>query len=220
MQNFNKNSGLRIHPIDLGVSPEFYRGTIMEGIYFRMDEKRYLVVDEVYVLAGKNQLSKSKDDRMDYLSKYFKDSVRSNQNFTIYVSHFFQISKQSLYELNNKIKNDTKIRELLFYPKMYGRPIYAYTIIDSDLVDNVVKLAKFRIKKTASPDVYHLISIDSGEKIDIAHIPNISTSKTCRQWFKDYNAKELVVKCRLDNEKKKWIPVELIETDLDDVDDD
>jgi hypothetical protein len=72
------------------------------------------------------------------------------------------------------------------------------------------------MQKTKNPDVYNLLS--SGTKIDIACIPDMETSKKCKQWFKDNNAQELFVKCRFDFEKKKWIPIELIEKELDNKD--
>lgn len=210
-----KKNFLYIHPIDISVGKEFYRGTIMEGIFYRTDEKRYLVVDEVYLLAGINQLLKPKDDRLNNLSEYFKSNVNINHNYYMYVSQYFTIGKSSLKELYEKIKSDAKIQEIIFYPKIYGRKIYGYTIIDSDLVDNIIKLSHFCMQKTASPDVYNLLSMSTQNKIDIAYIPDMETSKKCKQWFKDNKTKELNVKCQMDMEKKKWIPIELVEGDLE-----
>lgn len=212
-----KREDLQIHPIDINVSKKLYRGTIMEGIFFRMDEKRFLVIDEVYQLSGENQLLKSKDDRLTYLTTYLKKSMQTNLNYSMYVSQYYSLGKKSLKELYEKIKDDTKIQEIIFYPKIYGKKIYIYTILDSDLIDNVIKISQFKLQKTGSPDVYNLISTTSGNKIDIAYIPDFDTSKKCKQWFKDYKTNELLVKCRMDIVKKLWIPVEIIEEDVDDV---
>jgi len=210
-----KREDLQIHPIDISVSKEFYRGTIMEGIYFRIDKKRYLVIDEVYLLAGENQLLKPKDDRLNNLIQYIKTSTNMNPNFFMYVSQYYSVGKKSLKDLYEKIKADPKIQEIIFYPKFYSRKIYSYTIIDSDLVDTIIKLTQFRLQKTKSPDVYNLLSTTTNNKIDIAYVPDMETSKKCKQWFKDNKAKELLVKCQMDMDKKKWIPLELIEDDLD-----
>ncbi|XWV26074.1 putative mRNA capping enzyme [Tupanvirus soda lake] len=210
-----KKEDLYIHPIEMSVCKQFYRGTIMEGIFFRIDEKKYLVVDEVYMLGGQNQLLKPKDDRLNYLKKYFQKYTNINENYYMYVSQYFTPSKSSLKELYEKIKSDPKIQDIIFYPKIYGRKIYNYTIIDSDLVDNVIKLAQFYMQKTASPDVFNLLAPNTKNKIDIAYIPDAQTSKMCRQWFKDNKAKELFVKCQMDMEKKKWIPIELVEQELE-----
>lgn len=223
--NFPKNSirkkeDLFIHPIDIGLHQEFYFGTIMEGIFYRMDDKKILVVDEVYILAGQNQLLKSKDDRLNNLSHYMTKHIRNNPNNHMYVSQFFQINKKSLKELHQKIKDDSKIIEIIFYPKIFGKKIYTYTIITNDLVDNIIKTTQFRMQKTANPDVYNLLSITSGNKIDIAYIPDMQTSKKCKQWFKDNKAKELIAKCQMNMENKKWIPLELIEQDIENSSDD
>ncbi len=216
-----KKDDLVIHPIEMTVSKEFYRGTVMEGIFYRMDNKKFLVVDEVYILAGQNELLKSKDTRLHDLSNYFKDQTSNiNPNYLMYVCQYYKTNKSSLRELHDKIKNDPKIQEIIFYPKIYGGKIYNYTIIDDDLVDNIIKLAQFQMEKTANPDVYNLLSPESGNRIDIAYIPDMETSKKCKQWYKDYKTKELPVKCRMDMIKNKWIPIEIIEKELDIVDSD
>jgi hypothetical protein len=217
--NFPKHSQtkkdiLQIHPIDVSVCEDFYYGTIMEGIFFRMDEKKFLVIDEVYMLTGQDQLLKPKDDRLKELSIYLTKNMMHNPNFQINVSQFYYVNKQNLQTLYEKIKSDTKINELIFYPKNFGLKIYNYTIIDSDLIDNVIKLTTFSMHKTESPDVYNLLSVSSGKKIGIAYIPDMETSKRCKQWFKDYKTKKLLVKCQMSIEKNKWIPMEIIETDL------
>lgn len=189
----------------------------MEGIFFRMDQNRYLVVDEVYILAGENQLLKSKDDRLNHLTKLIKDSTAVNPTFRMFVSQFYTIGKKTLTELYEKIKEDTKIQEIIFYPRIYGKKIYTYTIIDIDLIDNIVKLAQFRLQKTSSPDVYNLLSSKSNKKVDIAYIPTIEVSKRCKQWFRDNKESILTVKCQMDIDKKKWIPIEIIETDASEI---
>lgn len=217
--NPKKIYDLKIHPIDINVAKEFYNGTIMEGIFFRMNEEKFLVVDEVYLLAGQNQLLKPKDDRLNDLAQYFVSKRIINDTYYMDVSKFYKIEPDNLKKLYDKIKEDNKIQEIIFYPKIYGGKIYSYTIIDTDLVDHIVKIAKFRMQKTASPDVYNLFIINSQDKIGIAYIPNIDVSKMCKRWFRDNKSKELIVKCQLHLEKKKWVPMELIETDITNLDD-
>ena len=69
-------------------------------------------------------------------------------------------------------------------------------------------------------NVYNLLSTSTGDKIDIAYIPDMDTSKKCKQWFKVTNSNKLLVKCQMNMNKKKWIPIELIEDDIDDLDSD
>ena len=227
------NTKFTIYPIEVDVSQDLYRGTIMEGIFYRIDDKKFLVVDEIYFLCGKNQLIKSKDDRLNMLSSCIKNSIRANPNYSIYVSQFFEIEKSSICDLYEKIKksdsnnnsngnsnsnsnsnsngnSNSNITEIIFYPKIYGRTIYKYTLVKNDLDDAVIKITIFQMQKTANPDVYYLIDNDTDKKIDIAYIPDISTSKKCRQWFKDNKVNTLIVKCQMDNIKKKWVPLELV----------
>lgn len=222
--NFPKHSqkkkyDLFIHPIDINVSKDFYHGTIMEGIFYKINENCYLIIDEVYYLAGQNQLLKPKDDRLEQLSYFLTANIVFNPTYNMQISQFFQVNKKNLKELYTKIKSDTKIQEIIFYPKTFGRKIYNYTIMDYDLIDNVIKLSTFRFQKTTSPDVYNLLTVSSGKKLDIAYIPDMETSKKCKQWFKDNKVKELLVRCQMNMDKKKWIPLEIIEDDVNELDD-
>ena len=202
-----KREELRIHPIDISVRKIFYRGTIMEGIYFQNNGKKHLVVDEVYRLAGEDQRLKSKEDRLTNLAKFIKNSMSASPNYRINVSQVYSINEKSLKKLYDKIKIEPSIQEIIFYPRMYGSKIYVYTILDTDLTDNVIKITQFKLQKTASPDVYNLLSPKNKNKIGIAYIPDIETSKKCKQWFKDYKKKILLVKCQFHIEKQKWIPM-------------
>lgn len=204
---------LIIHPIDISVKKAFYRGTIMEGIYFKAENEKYLIIDEVYILSGEDQLLKSKWDRLNDLTQYVKSSIIDNPYYHMYVSYFYHINKKNLRDLYEKIKSNPNICEIIFYPNIYGGKIYTYSIMDEDLVDNVIKISKFILQKTNNPDVYNLLSIHTKTKIGIAYIPDIETSKKCKQWFKDYKRKELVVSCQL-NINKKWIPMEVIDTTI------
>lgn len=210
-----KKDTLTIHPVDITVHKNFYNGTIMEGIYFNNNNVRTLVLDEVYMLFGQDQMLKSKDDRLDLLSKTIKELSRHNPQFNMYVSQYYNIGKRSLIELYDKIKTDDTIQDLIFYPKLYGGKIYTYTILEADLIDNIIKTTKFYLQKTKNPDVYNLLATETRNKIDIAYIPDMKKSKECKEWFKSNKCKELLVKCQMDLVNKKWIPLEIIEDDID-----
>lgn len=210
-----KKINLKIHTVDISVSRELYNGTIMEGIFYKVANEKFLIIDEVYTLCGQNQLLKSKTDRLNNLSKFLTDNTMQTQNFHMYVCQYFLLTETNLSELYDKIKSDNRIRDLIFYPQIYGRKIYQYTIIDIDINDDIVKIGTFKLQKTSSPDVYNIISFKTNNKIDIAYLPDMATSKKCKQWFKDEKANEITVKCRMNMEYKKWVPFELIETDID-----
>ncbi len=199
-----------IYPINVSVCSDFYRGTIMEGIYYRIQGERYWIIDEVYILTGQNELLKAKDDRLDHLFLYFKDNVINNNNNHLYVSQYYRLDKNSLQDLYQRIKENKSISELIFYPKIFGRKIYSYLIQDTDFIEHVVKISQFYMQVTANSDVYYLLAETSGERIGIAYIPDMRTSKMCQQWFKNTQRKKLLVKCQMDISKQKWVPVEIV----------
>lgn len=77
----------------------------------------------------------------------------------------------------------------------------------------------FKMKKTNIVDVYNLYLghkvISDGKKlfmykkIDIAYIPTKECSYFCKKSFDDSNSDELIVKCKYDVDKNRWIPDEL-----------
>lgn len=218
--NFPKHSqkkklDLVIHPINITVHSSFYNGTIMEGIYYKMNNCRNLIIDDVYIFAGQDMRCKPKDDRLNYLSAILKKNIYVNPYFSFSVGPFYDIGKKSLSAIYEKIKSDSRIQELMFYPKINNHKIYKYTITNADLVDNIIKLGKFIMQKTSGPDVYNLLSTQTNKKISIAYIPDMATSKMCKHWFSNKSCKELLVKCQLDIEKNKWIPIEIVEADVD-----
>ena len=210
-----KKINLRIHAVDISVSREFYNGTIMEGIFYRVANEKFLIIDEVYTLCGENQLLKSKTDRLNYLSNFITTNTVQTLSYHLYPCQYYSLTESNLSELYDKIKGDNRIQDIIFYPQIHGRKIYQYTIIDIDLTDDIIKTGVFKLQKTNNPDVYNVISFKTDNKIDIAYLPDMATSKKCKQWFKDEKATELAVKCRMNMEHKKWIPIELIETDVD-----
>ena len=96
--------------------------------------------------------------------------------------------------------------------------------IDSP-VDNIFKLdlsklkdnqiLTFKMKTTNIEDVHKLYLIHKNKnnnktiiksiKIDIAYIPDISTSKMCREALK--NKTDILMDCKYDKDKNKWIPI-------------
>jgi hypothetical protein len=99
---------------------------------------------------------------------------------------------------------------------IYGRPIFVRTILDSDLKDDIIHLSNFSMHRPENADVYKLFDIHTEKKIGIAYIPDTQTSKKCKQWFNKKSVKTLIVKCKLDIEKNKWIPIEPVDdTNID-----
>lgn len=198
-----------IFAINIDAHPDIYKGTVMEGIDYKYNDECYLIVDEIYYLEGQNQLLKPKDDRLNKLLVIQnQDKFTMKNKFRLCVSNFYYKNKSDITILYDKIRSNPDIQEIIFYPMIYGRPIYTYTILDSDLKDDVINVSNFKMHRPENADVYKLFDLNTGKKIGIAYIPDIETSKKCKEWFKKKSIKKLIVKCKLDCEKDKWIPLE------------
>jgi hypothetical protein len=203
-----KRNNIQIYPIEIPVIEKFYNGTIMEGIYFKFDKKKFLIIDQIYKLYGEDQTMKSRSDRIFFLSRKLKTDIIINPEYTMLTAQLYSIDKRSLEDLYEKIKINPNIRELAFVPNDFEGTVYLYSIISSDLIDDIVKYSKLIIQKTKTSDVYHLLDTVSRKRIGIAHIPDMKTSKMCKEWFKTCKKKELVVRCLFDSVKNTWIPIE------------
>ena len=79
--------------------------------------------------------------------------------------------------------------------------------------------AILEMKKTDTVDIYRLFSVEKitqdkktilrRKKMGIALIPTIKKSHWCKNLFSTSNKDSFLVKCSFDNDKGKWIPIEL-----------
>ena len=53
--------------------------------------------------------------------------------------------------------------------------------------------------------MYNVCEIENGERIGIAHIPNLKISRYCQNVFK--NGDNIIFKCIYNNDYNKWIPL-------------
>lgn len=64
------------------------------------------------------------------------------------------------------------------------------------------------LRKTDQPDVYDILSPDNGQKMGIAAVPSLQTSKMLRSVFKNTNVATAVkFVCRLDPDFNNWVPL-------------
>jgi hypothetical protein len=203
-----KRKELQIFPVESAVHKKLYRGTIMEGTYFRIDNIKYIYIDEIYLLAGEMQLSKNKSDRLKIIKDTLYDCVEKKPSFKFFVVPHYQVGKNEIINFYNKIKNDNKIHSILFFPELYGKRIFQYVIVDDDKTDDIDYISRFYMKNTDKPDVFELYTIEN-EKYGIAYIPNTETSKMCESWFP--KKKKILVNCKLNLMKNKWVPFEVLD---------
>jgi hypothetical protein len=86
----HKQDEVQIFQFEPIVNKAMYQGTIMEGIYFKFEDKKVIVVDDVYLLAGDPQMLKTKDARLKMLSEYFKSNISMIPKFGIYLQIFIK----------------------------------------------------------------------------------------------------------------------------------
>lgn len=219
------NLQVQIYPMEFSVTEDVYAGTIMEGIYFCIDNVRHIIIDEVYLLGGINQLTKLKDYRLSYASEFMKTNILAIPSFRLIMCPVYKTTKEDLTKCYDKLKNNPNIESLTFYPNMYGNKIFTYSIVEADLIQDIICYDVFTMKRSDKPDIYYLDDAESSDspqnhnsnndsdseykKNIIAYIPDINTSKLCKQWFTK-KKKEIRVKCKMDNDNR-WIPVEPLE---------
>lgn len=217
--NINKRIDIKIFPINLTMKSACYNGTILEGIYTNINGLRKLVIDEVYMYSGQNQMLKSKSDRLTDLSNYIgRDFNQLPGSFELYVSKFYRVNRDDLKCLFDKIKTDKGkkdeyIQDIILYPQIFGKNIFQYKIIDTDTNDDIIKISILRMTKTKAVDSYKLFSIDD-EEMGLAYVPDARSTALFKTWFRNKRTKEIFAKCKLDVTRNRWIPFELVELDL------
>lgn len=207
-KRLNAAQDITLHALPIQFKSNLYCGTIMEGIYFRVQTKQIIVIEDVFWLHGETQLLKPKDTRMTYLSSQLGQSVKVNLNYTLHVAQHYKINKNGLINLYESIKCNNMIHSIVFCSRKYGKTSFTYTIENDDLKDDIIHMSTFTMIKTKKPDVFTLIHIN-GQKEGIAYIPTMQVSKMCRQWYDKNNCKELSVICQMDNTKRQWVPKQL-----------
>lgn len=207
-KKIHKNTNIVVYPIELSLKKTLYDGTIMEGMCHKYKNERYMIVDDVYLLKNENQLIFSKNDRLDKLTDVLNDSVTHTNMHHLYVSQRFKLTRFDLIDLYEKIKLDNRIESLVFFPNILGKPLFKYTIVEADMIDDVVRYNSFIMKKTTLPDIYHLYVSDTTLSYSIASVPDQHYSKLYRKWFKNSDGKDIYVKCKMNNnDEQLWIPI-------------
>jgi len=133
-------------------------------------------------------------------------------------------------EINNEIKHNEIKHDEIKYDEIKHDEI-KHKEINNDKIEHIKEEKKkvryisktddeiiitFEMRKTSMPDVYNLYLIDDKnelkkkilKKIDIAYIPTKQCSFMCRELIKQNILERLLMKCKFDTEKEKWIPVE------------
>lgn len=126
-----------------------------------------------------------------------------------YKSKLYNFDEDKIINVVRKVKDETK------FQTFDNTKESTVEIEQDDLLSIVVSDETEKImwiSKTDYPDVYNLYHSENilNDKIGIALIPNMATSKMIRNAFKNKNAATiLMTKCKYEEKFNKWYPVEI-----------
>lgn len=128
-----------------------------------------------------------------------------------YKSKLYNFDEDKIVNVFRKVKDETKFQTFENIEPNVEQLEEKTTSSNIEINDTDEKI--LWISKTDYPDVYNLYNTDnasSSEKIGIALIPNMVTSKMVRNAFKNKNAATvLMTKCKYDTKFNKWFPIEI-----------
>lgn len=157
-------------------------------------------------------------------SKYYK-SIKGISFYTefsgtklIYLYNNCSLDKTQEGDKEKDSPNQATVTQNKFVTS--ATPVIPKEIKESNVEVNKESItATFRMKSTDTVDVYNLFigeKLQEGDKklfkykkIGIGYIPNVACSQFCKDVFEQCNSDTILVECKYDNAKKKWIPFKL-----------
>lgn len=199
-----------IYAIDIQAKQNIYKGTILECTHVIECKCHQYIVDEAHCALGIPVTDMIKYDRLQKIENIFATDIMQSNNNKMYVTKYYQINKEKIELLYMNIKSDPSISKIILHPNNSNKRAYIYTLSDSDRIDQTVVYGNIVLQKTKNTDVYNVYDPD---KNGIALIPDTTTSKMCKEWFKKNKTGFVLTKSKFDIKRQKWIPVAIIESD-------
>lgn len=235
---------IKMSKLNIRLDESIYNGTILDCTQLNMGTnlQKSFVINDVYMFRGENIANENIDNKLlnidTYMKVIYKDDVLNDTTFV--TNKLFELKEIkeliNVYIPKSKLKNHVK--GVTFYAQQnHTKLIYLFnncckpekteqqkklTIRTADVNNNDGDvIAYFRIKKTETPDVYHLYLKKKGikdgkksirlKKYCIAYVPTINVSYFCKDIFlSDTDNDLIIVKCKYCADKNKWIPFEHI----------
>ena len=242
----NNIDEINISKLNIRVDESLYNGTILDCTQLNTGNnlQKIFMINDVYLFRGDNIVEDNIDNKLlnvdTYMKMVHKDDVFNDTSFITNKLYDLSEIKEliSVYIPKSQLKN--YIKGVTFYAQQnHTKIIYLFNncaktektekseqkklVIRNPNIDSKDGdvTAHFRIKKTETPDVYHLYlkkkGIRDGKKIIrlkkycIAYLPTTSTSYFCKDIFNDIDTDSddlVIVKCKYCVDKNKWIPFE------------
>jgi hypothetical protein len=237
----NNIDAIKICKLNIRLDESIYDGTILDCTQLNMGNnlQKTFIINDVYMFRGENISEDNIDNKLLNIETFMKiiqkDDIMNDTTFATNKLYELKDIKDlvNIHIQKSQLKNH--IKGITFYSQQnHIKLIYLFNncgksdkdkknmVIRSSGIDNNINeevTAYFRIKKTETPDVYHLYlkkkSIKDGKKFIrlkkycIAYVPTINVSYFCKDVFNSSDDGDLIiVKCKLNQEKNKWIPFE------------
>lgn len=202
--NINYND-LNIIHIKIRVNKLAYDGTIFDGRIVNLGVRLMFIINKVYMLNGEN-MTNYNVSKVTYLTKEFinKCCITDN-NMNSIVLKLNNIHKLS--KLTDIVSNNKKYDSIDFVSKNLDKT-FRYYFNKNDYEKMTCNI----YGKIIGIDVIELFANNKDnqiKRIDIAHIPDIKTSRLCNTYVLKDNLS--LLKCRFNTSFKKWIPEELLD---------
>ena len=222
--------------IKILTSKAIFNGSIFDCKLIRKKNNFIMLIKDCFLLMGNCILDMEMKNKMKHIDNIIKNQFNHNpsQNFKILLNKLFEYN--DLKKLIKEIipKCDFPSQGVVFFPKFSGitiihvekkiEKINITTNVKNDsyhMIYNLVNFLKSRtysyeqdgkkkkmyLKKTEITDVYDVVEKINGERLGIAHIPNLKISHMCQNLIND---KPVQFNCIFNNKYKKWIPLNSI----------
>ena len=207
LNNFNNinYNNLNIIHVKIRVSEMAYNGTIFDGRVVNLGVRMTFIINKVYKLNGKSMIDFNINQVVNQTKNFIDKCCVTDNNMNTIILKLNKIYK--LNELVSNVSNDTKYDSIDFVSKNLSKT-YRYYFNNNDYLNLTCNI----YGKLIGIDVIELFANNKDnqmKRIDIAHIPDIKTSRLCNTYIlKDSLS---LLKCRFKKSFKKWIPEELLD---------
>jgi hypothetical protein len=217
----NNINNIKIYTFNMKTSNMFlYYDTIFDGKIINNDHT--FMIYDCYYLNGEDMHGIELKTKFNLINNILTDITELNFNLKIIkIQKYNDIPKMVFEDIKN---SNLKINGLVFLPNFSGK---FYIYVNDTEFENIKNNTQtqinhnsefnFILKKTKIPDVYELFYESSYGLIreGIAHIPNMVTSKYCKELLKD---KDMIkMNCVKSVKFNKWVPLCQNISELDNV---
>lgn len=218
----NNLNEIKIYTFNMKTSNMYlYFNTVFDGKIIKNDST--FLISDCYYLNGEDMHAIELKTKFNIINNILND-LEINFNLKLVTLYKYSDIPKLIFENMKNI--NFKINGLIFLPNYSGK-FYIYvndTEFENIKNNNQIQInintnseCDFFIKKTKIPDVYELFFDNSygNVKEGIAHIPNMVTSKYCKELLK--NQDMVKIKCVKSVKFNKWVPLCQDISELDNV---